>query len=100
MLEVPMDMDSVLVTRLETLVADTELWEFHRVFAFLRFAPEMMLALMKCAYANSLFSGRLKPTVHRRSGRPAQYLTEFDDRAMARYQEVFGDAAVKLGYPA
>jgi hypothetical protein len=100
MLQVPQDAPSVLITRLETLVQDFDLWEFHRIFAFLQFAPEVMLELMKFAYANSLFSGKLKPTVHRRSGKPAQYLTEFDDRTLARFEDIFGDAAVKLGYPA
>ena len=100
MLRVPLDAPSVMVTRLETLVQDYDLWEFHRIFAFLRFHPELQLDLMRFAYANSLFSGRIAPTVHRRSGKPAQYLTEFDERAMARFTEVFGDAAVKLGYPA
>ena len=100
MLNVPQDAPSVLVTRLETLVQDDDLFEFHRIFAFLRFGPEVMLEQMRLAYANSMFSGKFETTVHARSGKPAQYLTEFDDRAMARYVEVFGDAAVTLGYPA
>jgi hypothetical protein len=100
MLAVPMQAPSVLITRLETLVQDYELWEFHKIFAHLRFDAGVMVELMKYAYANSLFSGNIKRTVHARSGKPAQYLTEFDDRAMARFTEVFGDAAVRLGYPA
>jgi hypothetical protein len=100
MLQVPQDAGSVMVTRLEVLVQDHDLWEFHRIFAFLQFPPEVMLDLMRLAYRNSLFSGQVRSSTHARSGKPAQYLTEFDDRARARYDEVFGDAAVKLGYPA
>ena len=100
MLLVPFDAPSFHVTQLEKLVADHELWEFHRIFTFLQFDIETVLDLMKIALKRSLFHGQITPSVHIRSGKPAQYLTEFDDRAMARYEQVFGDAAVKLGYPA
>ena len=97
---VPQDQPSLRMTRLETLVQDYELWEFHRIFSHLRFDANAIVALLRLALDNSLFSGRVAPSIHARSGKPAQYLKEFDDRTMARFKEIFGNVAERLGYPA
>lgn len=97
---VAQDAPSVRITRLETLVQDQQLWEFHRIFSHLEFDGDVMLGLMRLALDNSLFSGKVPKSTHARSGRPAQYLTEWDDRTLARFHDLFGDVAERLGYPA
>jgi hypothetical protein len=98
MLRLPFEADSLLVTKLETLVEDERLWEFHKIFDFLDFDTHTLVRLLQLAHENSLFSGRVRKSVHARSGRRAQHLTEFDDETRARFREKFGDAAAKLGY--
>ena len=98
MLKVPTNTDSLLVTRLETLVADYRLQEFDRIFSFLRLQTSTIVQMRDLAFECSLFSGKVKPSSHVRCGKPRQFETEFSDRVLRRYQELFGDAAERLGY--
>jgi len=41
----------------------------------------------------------VKPSLHVRSGRPAQWTTQFSRRVLAAFTERFGAAAEVLGYP-
>lgn len=100
MQRIPIDASSVCLTRLETLVEDTELMEFDRIFNFLGFDDPLKEGLLEIARANSLFSQKSHPSGHVRSGRPAQYLSEFSDETLADYYRNFGDVAQRLGYAA
>jgi hypothetical protein len=100
MLKVPLDAPSLFLTRLETLVTDRELAEFQRIFTFLDFEALHLPNLLEVAHNRSLFSGNVEPSIHVRSGKPAQYIEEFDDEILDRYYSIFGDAAQRLGYPA
>jgi hypothetical protein len=99
MLKLPIHSASLLLTRLELLVVDTELREFSRLFDFLQFSPAQTDSLLRIARECSLFS-KEEPaeTIHVRSGKPRQFETEFDSSTLARYDEIFGDAAERLGY--
>lgn len=98
MLRLPFGADSLLVTRLETLVVDHDLWEFHKIFSFLRFGPEVVPGLLRFAYESSLFSGKIKSSMHARNGAAAQYKTEFAPETMELYRSLFPDAAARLAY--
>lgn len=98
MLSVPLSAESIYLTRLEILVKDYKLWEFHKIFDFLEVDTPKLVNLLQIAYENSLFSGNIAKSVHARSGKPAQYATEFSPKTLSRYYEIFGDAAVRLGY--
>lgn len=99
MLRIPFGSPSLYVTRLETLVTDYDLEEFRRIFKFLLFPADVQEKLVQIAHDNSLFSGKVKNTKHVRSGKAAQYLTEFDEETKELYETTFGDAAERLGYP-
>lgn len=100
MLRVPQDVPSVYVTRMETLVEDTELVEYRRIFDHLCFEGKKRDRLLEIAHANSLFSKKPEKADHVRSGgRAAQYKSEFSNETMAMYLELFPDAAARLGYP-
>lgn len=100
MLRTPFGAPSLYLTRLETLVEDYDLEEYRRIFDFLAFPPDLRDALVQIAHDKSLFSGKVRSSRHVRSGKPAQYLTEFDDETLALFKATFGDAAERLGYPA
>ncbi|MBR0651162.1 sulfotransferase domain-containing protein [Roseomonas terrae] len=87
------------LTRFEDLVTDEELFEFHRVFAWLGIRGEHLGPALAIAYAQSLFSGRRR-TSHIRSGQPQQWREHFTPALHARFREKFGDVAERLGYPA
>lgn len=85
--------------KLETLSTDHDLLEYHRLFSALGFPGQAIPALLSVAWQNSIFSGQLKPSLHIRSGLPAQWTTQFTPRVLAAFAERFGDAAERLGYP-
>lgn len=89
-----------LRAKLEALTTDRDLLEYHRIFTGLGFPGQAIPALLQVAWSNSLFSGQIKPSLHVRSGQPAQWTTQFTPRVLAAFTERFGDAAERLGYPA
>lgn len=83
----------------EDLIEDVELRRFREIFAFLRFPESEMEELLRIAYDNSLFSGKLSAsTEHIRSGRPRQWHSYFTKSLHHEFLDLFGDALVRLGY--
>ena len=90
--------EEFLEMKYETLIEDHDLLHFHRVFTFLGFPGEVMPSLLSIAWAGSLFSGRIGPSTHVRSGRGGQWRRHFKAIHGRRFVELFGDALVRLGY--
>jgi hypothetical protein len=86
------------IVKLETLMTDYDLMEFHKIFSFLGFHGADVPVLLAIALTNSVFSGSVKSSVHVRSGRPAQWRTQFTPRVLAAFSTAFGEAPVYLGY--
>ncbi len=84
--------------RYEDLRADTSLTLFRRIFTFLGFPAEVIPRLLQIAYDNSLFSGKVRNSVHVRSGDVGQWRRYFKPAHRARFLELFGDALITLGY--
>jgi hypothetical protein len=82
----------------EDLMADTELMLFHRIFVFLGFPTAVLPKLLKIAFDNSLFSGRLKKGGHIRSGKTRQWRQYFTKAVGHRFLDLYGDALIALGY--
>jgi hypothetical protein len=91
----------VCVTRMETLVADTELVEFRRIFTFLGFTEAELPACLEAARAASLFGQKTaKSSVHVRSGgRAEQWREAFSPRLMRAWLRLYPGVAEQLGYP-
>jgi hypothetical protein len=100
MLTMPFGSPSLLITRLETLVVDEDLVEFDKIYTHLAFSDAQIATLKKFSFDNSLFSRKTGSTVHARSGKAAQYKSEFSQATMDKFVSVFSDAAAKLGYEA
>lgn len=86
--------------KLEALATDHDLMEFHRLFSALGFPGRAIPPLLAVAWQNSIFSGQVKPSLHVRTGHPAQWATQFAPGVLAAFADRFGDAAERLGYPA
>lgn len=86
-----------LNVKYEDLMTDVDLLLFHRIFTFLGFPGEAIPCALQSAYDNSLFSGKVS-TGHIRSGKSQQWRSYFKPVHKSRFQELFGDALVKLGY--
>jgi hypothetical protein len=84
--------------KLEDLLVDEDLMEFHRLYAFLGYTGPAIPALLEIALENSIFSGKVKRSVHVRSGRPAQWKTQFTPRVMKAFLDSHGDLAERWGY--
>jgi len=87
-----------LEVRYEDLRADTSLTLFRRIFTFLGFPAEVIPRLLRIAHDNSLFSGRVRNSVHVRSGDVGQWRRYFKPAHRVRFLELFGDALIQLGY--
>ena len=98
MLSVPIYLPKLYVTSLEKLTTDYELEEYERIFTHLGFSGAQLEGLKQAAFKNSLFSGRIKNTVHVRSGKAEQWRKEFAPSTLARFNELFPDAPFRLGY--
>lgn len=85
-------------TKLETLMTDYDLFEFHKIFTHLGFPGKHIPYLLKIAYKRSIFSGNLKGHHHVRSGKTSQYKEYFKPEHKERFIELFGDVLIKLGY--
>lgn len=82
----------------ENLIRDNELILFKEIFEFLGFRKIVTPNILEIAFNNSLFSGKVKKSVHVRSGQTQQwkkYLTPLHEK---RFFELFGDVLVKLNY--
>ena len=98
MLKVPHNRKDIYVTKFETLVNDSKLIEFGKIFRFLEFESEIRNALLKIAAEKSLFSGNLKKSIHIRSGTTNQWINEFSQDTLHSFKNIFGNAVVELGY--
>jgi hypothetical protein len=82
----------------EELIADLDLQLFYKVFLFLGFPGSAIPSLLAIAYNNSLFSGRVRESLHVRSGDQQQWKKYFTQKHKQRFLELFGDALIVLGY--
>ena len=98
-LKIPRSSPDVVVTKLETLIMDFELEEFSRLFDFLAFDDEQRAVLLEAAADVSIFSRKLNPPAHVRSGKPAQYLSEFSTETLAMFNAINPGVPEALGYP-
>jgi hypothetical protein len=90
--------NNFIEVKYEDLIADDQLYLFHKVFDFLGFPGRYIPVLLKIAYQNSLFSGNLKKGVHHRSGKTQQWRQHFSPENKELFIERFGDVLIKLGY--
>lgn len=98
MLKIPFSSPNVFVTRLERLVVDDKLEEFGRIFEFLGLDDPKVRQLKIIARSKSLFSGKIANSTHVRSGKPAQYLSEFSEETLEMFDAAFDSAVESLGY--
>ena len=82
----------------EDLIADYDLTLFHQIFSFIGVEGKMIPKALELAWKNSLFSNRLAPNFHRRSGKASQWTQYFESSHKQRFLELFGDVLVRLGY--
>lgn len=90
---------SFRLSRFEDLVTDLELFEFHRIFAWLGLPGDQIGPALGIAWSQSVFSGGVR-TSHVRSARPQQWQSHFTPALHDAFRERFGDIAERLGYPA
>lgn len=97
------DRDNTLVLKYETLHADP-LNEAARLFAFLGVSddPEPVRAALDAASFERLSGGRkpgeIDPKSHYRRGQVGGWRSEYDDRAIAMFEEIAGEALDRFGY--
>ena len=82
----------------ENLVMDQNLFIFHHIFHFLGFTENILLDCLYVAYENSLFSGKVSPTKHIRSGKIQQWKNFFNREHKSKFKAKFGDLLIQLGY--
>lgn len=82
----------------EDLIEDSSMNTFKEIFYFLGFPEAMIPASINIAYNNSLFSGYVSNDNHVRSGEIKQYRKYFKKIHTDKFQNIFGDALIKLGY--
>lgn len=82
----------------EDLIQDVNLELFHSIFVFLGFHGSAVPTLLQIAFDNSLFSGKVKKSLHVRSGMSSQWEKHFSEANRRRFAELFPDVLVQLGY--
>lgn len=87
-----------LIVKFEDLVTDVDLLEYKKIFEHLGFPQSMLTRWLEIATRYSLFSGQVRPHLHVRSGKPAEWREKLSPRVLAAFRDRFGDAAEKLGY--
>jgi len=87
-----------LEVKYEDLILDHDLVLFHRIFTFLGFPGTNIPDILRIAYDNSLFSGKVRNDTHIRSGKSQQWVRYFKPIHKRRFLELFGDALIRLGY--
>ena len=88
----------ILEIKYEDLVVDEELFLFHKMFNFLGFHGSVIPDLLQIAHDNSLFSGKIKNSIHVRSGATSQWPEYFNLEIRERFEKQFPGALVRLGY--
>ena len=81
----------------EDLIKDRNLKLFHKIFEFLGFKGKAIPSSLAIAYNNSLFSGKVDGK-HVRSGKGKQYQKYFKNIHKKRFNELFGNILIDLGY--
>jgi hypothetical protein len=92
------DNSNFMEVKYEDLVRDGNLVLFDDIFRFLGFPDERLPEVCDIAYENSLFSRKLKPDGHIRSGLPDQWRRHFNPVHSTRFLDVYGDVLIQLGY--
>lgn len=88
------------LVKLEDLMEDYSLTEFHKVFTFLGFQGPAIIRLLEISLANSVFNdaAKLRPG-HVSSRKPTPWSARFTQRVLDAFNARFPDAAPRLGYP-
>lgn len=89
--------DRFMAVKYEEMIEDHSLGRFEEMFEFLGFQGPALGWCLVSAYRNSLFSGGVD-SAHVRSGKAAQWPEYFAPVHEKRFEELFGDALVRLGY--
>lgn len=89
--------DRFVTVKYREMIEDRALTRFEEMFQFLGFRGPAMGWCLVSAYRNSLFSGAVDSD-HVRSGKPAQWPAYFKPVHERRFEELFGDALIRLGY--
>lgn len=76
---------------------DFGLAKFEEIFKHLGFIESSRGWCLVSAYRNSLFSQSVK-SKHVRSGKPVQWPEYFTPALRARFEDLFGDVVLELGY--
>ena len=87
-----------LEIKYEDLIIDYDMLLFHKIFSHLGFSGEVIPDVLQIAFKNSLFSGRLRDSGHIRSGSVNQWKNHFKQSHRVRFQELFGNVLIRLGY--
>lgn len=87
-----------MIVRFEDLVTDIDLRHFRAIFDHLRLPSAILPRWLEVANRYSLFSGKVKPHLHVRSGKPGEWRDTLSDRVLAEFETRFGNAAELLGY--
>ena len=82
----------------EELIKDSKLILFNNIFDFLGFPADIKPTLLEISYNKSMFSGKLKQSKHIRSGKSKQWENHFNSIHKNRFNNLFGDALIRLGY--
>lgn len=82
----------------EHLIEDKSMNLFKEIFCFLGFPQATIPIITDIAYNGSLFSGQVSKTDHIRSGKINQYKKYFKNIHAEKFQNLFGDALIMLGY--
>ena len=82
----------------EDLIADEDLTRFREIFAFLGFRDRAIPMCLEIAYDKSLFSGKVKKSLHVRSGESNQWQEHLTEAHRRSFLELHGDLLVRLGY--
>lgn len=91
------DDDRFMTVKYEEMIEDYSLARFEEMFEFLGFQGPALGWCLVSAYRNSLFSGGVD-SGHVRSGKAVQWPEYFAPVHEKRFEELFGDALVRLGY--
>jgi Sulfotransferase domain len=88
---------SFLELRYDDMIAD-ESGSFERLFRHYGFSDRAIRDSVDIAMSFSTQSGRGRASEHIRSGRPGEWAEHLTDDHLARFDELFGDVLVRLGY--
>jgi len=87
-----------LEVRYEDLFLDRDLILFHQIFVHLGLDSDMLPAALRVSYEQSMFSGKLPSSFHRRSGETQQWKRYFTPVLKESFIQRFGEVLLELGY--